>query len=52
MHHRSIHPFEIVERARDMREYDKMMVKDIAERLGVAYWVVVDWVYYRTRVYG
>ncbi len=55
-HHRSKLPFEIVEKARDMREYEKMEIRDIQHKLSssgidVPYWTLVDFIYYRTRVY-
>ncbi len=50
-HHRAKIEFKIVEKCRDMREYDGLQIKDIAKWAGVPYWTVVDWVFYRTRIY-
>jgi len=52
MHHKAKNDFSVVEKARDMREFQDMELKDIAKNLNIAYWTVVDWCLYRTRIYS
>jgi hypothetical protein len=51
MHHKAKIAFSVVEQARDLKEFENMELKEIAEKLSVPYWTVVDWCLYRTRVY-
>lgn len=50
-HHKAKIDFSLVEKARDMYEYEKIQIKVISHKLNVPYWTLVDWLYYRTRVY-
>jgi len=44
--------FSIVERCRDLHEYDKMNTREIAELMGLSKETIRDWVGFRTRIYG
>ena len=53
-HHKAKVDFSIVERARDMREFENMEINSIVDKLQkegyfVPYWTMVDWCLYRTR---
>ena len=55
-HHKAKADFAIVERARDMREYENMEIKEIIDKLQdeghfIPYWTMVDWCLYRTRCF-
>ena len=54
LHHRAKAEFEIVERARDLKEHDNMKLEDIRDLLQkeghfIPYDTLVDWCFYRTR---
>ena len=55
-HHKAKVEFSIVERARDMREYENMEIKEIVSKLQeeghyIPMDTLIDWLYYRTRAY-
>ena len=43
-------PFEVVQKARELRQRNGWSVRRISEYLGVKYHTVEDWIYFRTRV--
>jgi len=52
-HHRAKVGFDIVEKARDMFEFEGVKITDIQGYISeygydVPYWTLVDWLYYRT----
>jgi len=50
-HWQAKHPFQYVEYIRDLRD-DGLKVREIAEKEGLPYDTVRDWVYFRTRRKG
>ena len=56
-HHRAKVGFNLVEKARDMYEFEETKIKDIQAYLSeygydVPYWTLVDWLFYITRING
>jgi len=44
--------FSVVEKCRDLHEYEKKNTREIAELMGLNKDTIRDWIEFRTRIYG